>query len=69
MRCKKCGSENVLFHAVAEQKKRGCLASLLWILLAIVTIGAVIWIPMLMQKGSRTRTYAVCQNCGKRWRA
>ncbi len=68
MTCPKCGSENVNVQAVAEQKKRGCLMSLVWIILTIFTLGAVIWIPLLMKKGSKTRTYAICQSCGYRWK-
>lgn len=68
MFCPKCHGNNVIVQAVAEQKKRGCLMSLLWIVLAICTIGAIIWVPLLIRKGSKTRTYAVCQSCGFRWR-
>lgn len=67
MKCPKCGSENVIVQAVAEHKKRGCLMAVLWIFLAICTLGAIIWIPLLMRKGSKTVTYAICQTCGNRW--
>ena len=69
MKCPRCGSSNVNVQVVAEQKKRGCIMSLFWILLAICTLGLVILIPLLIQKGSKTRAYAVCQNCGRKWRA
>ena len=68
MRCPRCGSYNVSVQAVAEQKKRGCIASVLWILLAIATLGIILLIPLLSKKGSKTKTYAVCQNCGNRWK-
>lgn len=68
MVCPKCGSSNVNVQIVAEQKKRGCLMSIVWIILAICTLGAIIWIPLLIRKGSKTRAYAVCQNCGYKWR-
>lgn len=68
MICPKCGSANVNVQAVAEQKKRGCIEALMWIILSICTLGAVIWIPILMKKGSKTRTYAVCQSCGHKWK-
>lgn len=68
MICSKCGSDRVNVQIVAEQKKRGCLMSFIWLLLAICTIGAIIWIPLLIRKGSKTVSYAVCQNCGKRWK-
>lgn len=65
--CAKCGSSNILIQAVAEQKKRGMMAVLGWLLLTICTLGAVIWIPLLSRKGSKTKTFATCQNCGHRW--
>lgn len=68
MVCPKCGSNNVNVQVVAEQKKRGCLMSCVWILLTIITLGAVIWIPLLIRKGSKTRAYAVCQDCGHKWK-
>ena len=67
MVCPKCGSENVVIQAVAEKKKRGCFAATMWILLAICTFGLVLLIPILTRKGSKTKIYAVCQNCGKKW--
>lgn len=68
MICRKCGSSNVTTQTVAEKKKRGCFATCMWILLALCTCGMVIFIPLLMGKGSKTVTYAVCNNCGNRWR-
>nr|DAO66829.1 MAG TPA: RNA polymerase-like protein [Caudoviricetes sp.] len=68
MVCKKCGSENVTVQAVAEQKKRGCLASILWIILTLLTCGLIILIPLLIRKGSKVKSYAVCQDCGYRWK-
>ncbi len=67
MICPNCGSKDVIVQAVAENKKRGCLGACLWILLAILTIGAIIWIPILMRKSSKVRSWAVCQRCGNRW--
>lgn len=68
MTCPNCGSDHVTVQAVAEQKKRGCLMSCLWILLAICTFGLILLIPLLTRKGSKTKNYAICQNCGHRWR-
>lgn len=68
MICRKCGSDNVTTQTVAEQKKRGCFAVCMWILLALCTCGLVLLIPLLSKKGSKTVTYAVCNNCGNRWR-
>jgi len=39
----------------------------LWVLLAICTLGAIIWIPLLIRKGDKVRSWAVCQSCGYRW--
>ena len=36
MVCPKCGSGDVLVQAVAEQKKRGCLMTLVYIVLLFV---------------------------------
>ncbi len=51
--------ENKNVQIVVEQKKRGCLMSCLWILFAICTLAAVIWIPLLIKQGSKTRAHAV----------
>lgn len=66
--CPRCHSQNVTVQAVAETKKRGCLSILLYILLAITIIGLIILIPLLRGNKSKTVSYAVCQNCGHRWR-
>ena len=29
----------------------------------------ILLIPLLTRKGSKTKTYAICQNCGYKWRA
>ncbi|HCA30634.1 MAG TPA: hypothetical protein DEP23_14305 [Ruminococcaceae bacterium] len=68
MVCPKCHSTDVIVQAVAEEKKRGCLMSTLWVILAIVTVGIILLFIPLLKKGSKTRTYAVCQTCGYKWR-
>ena len=68
MICPKCNSQNVTVQTITEQKKRGLIASILWILLAFCTCGIAILIPLIIQKGSKTRDYAICQNCGYRWK-
>jgi predicted nucleic-acid-binding Zn-ribbon protein len=72
MICPKCGSTNVITQAVTNvrTKHRGCLGWMLWILLAIVTVGLILIIPLITNTKvkSKTRTEAVCQNCGYRWR-
>ena len=68
--CKKCNSTNIQMQAVAETKKRGCLAVLLYIvLLCIPIIGWIALFMLLRGKKSKTVTYSVCQNCGKRKKA
>lgn len=68
MICPKCKSNRVAVQVVSEQKKRGCFAATLWILLALCTFGIILVVPLLTKKGSKTKNYAICQNCGHRWR-
>jgi predicted nucleic-acid-binding Zn-ribbon protein len=72
MICPKCRSANVFIHPVThtKTKHRGCFGWLLWILLAVCTIGMIIIIPLLTNSKtkSKTHTEAVCQSCGYRWR-
>lgn len=70
MICKKCGSDNVTVQAVNEVKHRGCLMTCVHILLIIFTFGLWAIIPALRGgTRSKTKSYAVCQNCGYRWKA
>ncbi|MGN1432690.1 MAG: LITAF-like zinc ribbon domain-containing protein [Ruminococcus sp.] len=69
MVCPKCQSENVTIQAVAEQKKRSCLSVLLIIILICIPIIGWIGLFFLLRgKKSKTISYAVCQNCGNRWK-
>lgn len=72
MTCTKCGSNNVTIQAITDTKTkhRGCFGWLLWILLAICTIGLILIIPLITNTKvkSKTHTEAICQNCGRRWR-
>lgn len=72
IRCKKCGSTNVVVQAVTEvkTKHRGCLGWTLWILLAICTFGLILIIPLITNSKTKSKTHseAVCQSCGNRWR-
>ena len=68
LKCKKCGSEDVTIQVVAEGKKRGIFASIMWIFLALCTCGLILLVPALSRKGTKTVTYAVCNNCGRRWK-
>jgi len=72
MICPKCKSDNVTVQAVTEvkEKRRGCVGWCLWILLALCTCGLILIIPAITNSRHKykTRTEAVCQNCGRRWR-
>ena len=72
MKCPKCGSKNVTVQAVTttKTKRRGCLGWLMWIILAICTLGLIIIIPLITNSKTKSKTHseAVCQNCGKRWK-
>lgn len=68
MTCPKCKSENIVFQTVSEQKSTGCLTVILYILLACTILGLLIVIPLMLRKKTETVTYAVCQNCGHRWK-
>lgn len=48
--------------------KGGGRVTIGWLILALCTLGLVLIIPMIMHKGRKTVRYAVCQNCGKRWK-
>ncbi len=66
--CPRCKSNNITFQLVAEQKKRGIFASIVWIILCLCTLFLIILIPLLTKKGSKTKKYAICQNCGYSWK-
>jgi predicted nucleic-acid-binding Zn-ribbon protein len=72
MQCPKCGSMNVITQVVTDvgTKHRGCLGWLLWILLAVCTLGLILIIPLLTNSKVKTKTHteAVCQNCGHTWK-
>ena len=72
MKCQKCKSENVSVQAVTniKTKHRGCLGWLMWIILAVCTLGLIIIIPLVTNSKTKSKTHseAVCQNCGNRWK-
>lgn len=68
MVCPKCKSENVQIQTVSESRKTGCLTILLHIILACTILGLLIVIPLLLRRKTETVTYAVCQDCGHRWK-
>ena len=68
MTCKKCGSDNISYQTVTESRKTGCLTILIYLILAISVLGWVVLIPLLLRRKNEALTYAVCQNCGNRWK-
>lgn len=66
MNCPKCNSTKVTVQAVAEQKKRGILGVCLWLILGFFTCGVALLFPLFIKKGSKTKQYAICQECGYR---
>ena len=70
MTCRKCGSSSVTIQAVSETKKRGCLITMFYLLLLLIpVIGWIALFVLLRGKKSKTKNYAICQGCGKRWKA
>ena len=71
IRCPHCGSTNVNVQVASDvsSKKRGFIATCLWILLAVCTLFLIVIIPMIMKKGTKTtfRKFAVCNSCGHSW--
>lgn len=69
MVCPKCNSTNVTVQAVAENHKRGCLTVLIYIILLVIpVIGWIALFCLLRGRKSKTISYAVCQDCGHRWK-
>lgn len=66
--CPKCKSCNVTYQTVTESKGTGCFTIFLYILLACTILGLLIVIPLMLRKKTETVTYAVCQDCGHKWR-
>lgn len=72
MKCPKCGSENVSVQIESEIKikHRGCLGWMLWILLAVCTLGLILIIPLLTNSKikQKNKKVGLCQNCGHKFR-
>jgi predicted DCC family thiol-disulfide oxidoreductase YuxK len=82
MRCRKCKSENVKIEMVTEQnmqrKRKSFLYWItvgwlieptLWILLTIPKLIYELFKPNRYKMKSNTRKIAICQNCGRSWKA
>ncbi len=68
MVCPKCKNSDIQYQTVSESRNAGCLTMCLYILLAFTVLGLLIVIPLMLRKKTKTVTYAVCQNCGHRWK-
>lgn len=80
MKCKKCGSENVLVQKVSETNTKKKRSWKYWLffgwavdLFSTIFFGIFYLIPRLLFRRKPkvetvTHTEAVCQNCGKSWR-
>lgn len=71
--CPRCQSHHVEVQVVptVQLKHRGCFMWLLWILLAILTLGIILLIVPLITNTKTKNTFenvAVCQNCGQTWK-
>lgn len=64
----KCKGNNITYQTVTESRKTGCLTVLIYLILAFSLLGLFILIPLLLHRKTQTVTYAVCQDCGHRWR-
>lgn len=81
MKCPKCGSENVQVQTINEvslkNQHHGCLWWLCvgwwwipfkWLFLTVPALFAKIFIPKKQKTVNKTKTVAVCQNCGKQFK-
>ena len=69
MFCRRCNSHMVQIQSVPITKKRGCLTTLLYILLlGVPIIGWIALFCLIRGRRSKVITMAVCQNCGRQWR-
>lgn len=66
-RCPSCQSTNIQYQTVTEARGTGCMTVFLYVLLALTILGLLIVIPLMLRKKTNTVTYAICQDCGKRW--
>ena len=66
--CPKCKSHNIKYQTVSESVPTGCFTVIIYILLAITIFGLLIVIPLMLRKKTEAVTYAVCQDCGHKWR-
>jgi hypothetical protein len=66
--CPRCSSDDIVVNTYTEQKRVGCLMTLLYILLACTILGLLIVIPLVL-RGRKTvaHTQCTCKGCGNKW--
>ncbi len=68
MVCPKCGNADVVFNTVSEQKRRGILTVLIYIvLLCIPVLGWIVLFSLLRGRKSKVKNVCVCKLCGYSW--
>lgn len=69
MVCPKCGSDHVNVSTVTEKERVGVIKILIDLILCFCIVGIIMLImDVLKLLRTKTVTYAVCQNCGHRWK-
>lgn len=67
MTCKKCNGTNFNTSVVCERHSAGCITFILALpLIFIPVVGWIIMLFIITRGKNKTRTYMVCNNCGKR---
>lgn len=66
--CPKCKGCRIQYQTVVETQPRSFFTIIIYILLACTILGLLIVIPLLLRKRTETVTYAVCQDCGHKWK-
>lgn len=66
--CPKCKSCKISYQTVTESKGTGLFTIILYIILAMTILGLLVVVPLMLRKKTETITYAVCQDCGHKWR-
>ena len=69
VKCSRCGGHHIRYDTVTEDVPAGCSTGCLYVLLALTILGLLIVIPLMLRKKTETVTYAVCLDCGNRWKA
>lgn len=70
MTCPRCGSENVsvVMDTSQKVKQSGCLWSIGRLILVVCTLG--LWLIIPKRVGhTKSKPIALCQSCGKKFRA